>query len=76
MIGEATHKSTWVQEEVAQAQELGVRIIPVSLTGDLGGFPQFAHIQAILQIDSWLSVAKRIAQAIPTVLLASDMTAV
>lgn len=76
LIGESTHESKWVQEEVAQAQKLGVRIIPVSLTGDLGGFPQIAHIQAVLQVGDWLSVAERIAQAIPTVLLASDVTAV
>lgn len=76
LIGESTHESDWVQEEVAEAQKLGVQIIPVSLTGDLGGFPQLAPIQGVLQVDDWLSVAQRIAQAIPTVVVASDVTAV
>jgi hypothetical protein len=74
LIGESTHNSDFVREELANAQRLGMRIIPVSLTGDLGGFPQLAAFQGILHVDDWSDVAAQIAQAIPTVLQASDMT--
>lgn len=73
LIGETTHESEYVQEEVTQAMNLGVRIIPVSLTGNLRRFPQLASIQAELQVDDWSRVAERIAQVIPTVLQSSDV---
>ena len=73
LIGKSTHKSDYVLEEVAQAQNLGIRIIPVSLTGDLGGFLQLSSIQGILQVNNWTLVAERIAQIIPAALLASDV---
>jgi hypothetical protein len=72
LIGTSTHQSKEVRKEIRLAQRHGVKIIPISLTGNFDTFPYLAKYQGSTDIGDWSRVATWITRKIPSVLLASD----
>jgi hypothetical protein len=72
LIGTSTHQSKEVRKEIGLAQRHGVKIIPISLTGNFDTFPHLAKYQGSTDVGDWSRVAAWITRAIPPVLLASD----